>query len=97
MVEHGLRAELKIRGLYMQPGVIENVTSWKIVAQAPTNTTVPVIAAASPVLLALTAQPAPALALKLNPVEVTVPFKGPCAMAVSGQRNLKVLPSNNFL
>ena len=81
----------------MQPGVIEKVTPWNIVAQAPTNTTDPVIAVASPLPFPLTAQPAPALPLKLNPVEVTVPFKGPCAMAVSGQRNLKVLPSISFL
>ena len=81
----------------MQPGVIEKFTSWNIDAHVPTNTTVPVIAAASPVPFPLTAQPGPALPLKLKPVEVTVPFKGPRAIAVSGHWNLTVLPSPSFL
>ncbi len=65
----------------MQPGVIEKVTLWKNFAQIPANTIVPVSAVSFPVPLPLTVHPAPALPLNLNPVELTVPFNGPYAMA----------------
>lgn len=65
----------------MQPGVIAKVTPWKNFAQIPAKTIVPVSAVSFPVPLPLTAQPRPALPLNLNPVELTVPFNGPNAMA----------------
>jgi hypothetical protein len=98
MAGNRLRTELEKRGeRYGQPGVIEKVTSWNIVAQAPTNSTVPVSPVALPTPLPLTKQPTPALPLNLNPVALTVPFIGPRAIAESGHWNSKVLPMMSFL
>jgi hypothetical protein len=82
---------------YMHPGVIEKVTAWNSCAQSPPNSTVPVNSVLSPVALPLTGQPLPALPLNLNPIELTLPFMGPSAKAVSLHSKSNVLPITNFL